>query len=130
MFSRLLVLTAIIMMSVIISACDSKDSSSAKSDKNAELFKTARMNGCIDCHRVEATVVGPSWKAIAERYKDAPREEARKLLIESTAKGSVGKYATWKGGQGMPPMEKRVAAETIELLVDYILDLNDTQKTP
>ena len=112
-------------IALAITACGGQGSNDPQQSKQAELFKVARMNGCIDCHRVDATVVGPSWKAIADRYKDAPKDEARKLLIESTTNGSQGKWATWKGGDGMPPMKNRVAAETIEQLVDYILSLND-----
>jgi len=76
------------------------------------------------CNRVKATVIGPSWDAIAKRYQDVPRPEARALLIERVKKGSVGHWNTWKGGTGMPPLEKRVAAEHIERLVDYILSLH------
>lgn len=124
---RFLFILTISTLSVFTFACSDNNQASSIEQKNkAELFKLAHMNGCIDCHRVDATVVGPSWKAIAERYKDAPKLEARALLIESTKKGSVGKWATWKGGNGMPPMENRVSADTIEQLIDYILSLNDS----
>lgn len=110
-----------------LSACDSQVSGgSEKAQVENALFNLARMNGCIDCHRINATVIGPSWSAIAERYKDAPREAARALLIDSVKKGSVGKWTTWKGGDGMPPLEKRVSSEHIEQLVDYILSLDPT----
>lgn len=88
-----------------------------------QLFKLAHMNGCIECHTVSATSVGPSWMAIKDRYKDAPPDEVRALLIESVKKGSKGKYLTWKGGDGMPPLERRVSEEHITRLVDYILSL-------
>lgn len=92
---------------------------------DAQLFKLAQMNGCIECHTVSATTVGPSWMAIAERYRAAPPEEARALLVESVMKGSKGKWLTWKdGGAGMPPLERRVARDDVVQLVDYILSLN------
>lgn len=113
----------------LLTACESQTTQDPQQKITAELFKLARLNGCMDCHRVNATVVGPSWKAIAERYKDAPLEEARRILIERVKYGSKGNWATWKGGDGMPPMEKRVPADTIETLVDYILSFNTHQST-
>jgi len=108
--------------------CGSQDSSEkpmVEKNENIALFKEAQLNGCIECHRVKATVVGPSWFEIAERYKDIPKKKARSLLIYSVKKGSRGKFATWKGGNGMPALENRVKDETIEKMVDYILQLND-----
>lgn len=118
-------LVSLLFIMLTLSACGSQSSNPAVKIQT-ELFKLAQMNGCIECHRVDATVVGPSWKAIAERYKDAPKAEVRSMLIESTKKGSVGKWATWKGGNGMPAMEKRVASATIEKLIDYILTIEIT----
>ena len=91
--------------------------------EDARLFKLAQMNGCIECHTVSATSVGPSWMAIADRYKDAPRAEAKAILISSVMNGSKGKWLTWKGGDGMPPLGRRVAHQDIEQLVDFILTL-------
>ena len=88
------------------------------------LFKLAQMNGCIECHTVNTTSIGPSWMAVAERYKESPRAETRALLIDSVMKGSKGKWLTWKGGDGMPPLGKRVVKADVEELVDFILSLN------
>ncbi len=88
------------------------------------MYKLARMNGCIDCHRLNATVMGPSWQAVAERYRDAPFESVREMLIERVKKGSKGNWITWKAPDGMPPMERRVSSEHIETLVEYIISLN------
>jgi cytochrome c len=93
-------------------------------EEDARLFKLAQMNGCIECHTVNAMSIGPSWMAVAERYKEAPRAETRALLIESVMKGSKGKWLTWRGGDGMPPLGKRVVREDVEELVDFILSLN------
>ena len=104
-------------------------SNSPDAAETIEMSKLAQMNGCFECHRIDATVVGPSFKAIAERYKDAPLAETRALLIASINKGSVGQYSTWKGGQGMPPLERRVSADHIQRLVDYILSLRPQKST-
>src|SRR3569833_1779139 len=96
-----------------------------KPEVDAQLFKLAQMNGCIECHTVSTGNVGPSWMAIAERYKAAPREAARALLVQRVMKGSKGKWLTWKdGGQGMPPLGRRVAKDDVVQLVDYILSVN------
>ena len=92
-------------------------------EADAQLFKLAQMNGCIECHTVSATSVGPSWIAIADRYKDAPHDVAKAILIGSVMNGSQGKWLTWKGGDGMPPLGRRVAQQDIEQLVDFILTL-------
>ena len=107
-------------------ANNSGSGSTAKTDRKleADLYKLAHMNGCIDCHRVKSMVIGPSWQDIADRYKDAPAVSAREILIESVKKGSKGNWITWKAPDGMPPMEKRVSEEHIATLVDYILSLN------
>jgi cytochrome c len=103
----------------------SNESPSPQEEKRAALFKLAHMNGCMDCHRINATVIGPSWEAIAKRYKNAPVEDTRALLIQRVLDGSKGQYNTWKGGKGMPPMRGRVSEEHIKQLVDYILSLNE-----
>jgi len=113
-----------VLFTFIVAGCGSGSGQMSAKDKiRGELFKVAHSNGCIECHSVSATVVGPSWKAVAERYKDADTEEARKLLIYSVKKGSKGKYYTWKGGDGMPALENRVSDEAITQLVDFILAL-------
>jgi len=111
------------MIWLLVACGGSNEGVSAKDQLQGQLFKVARMNGCIQCHSISATVVGPSWKAVAERYKDADLAAARSLLIESIKKGSKGKYYTWKGGDGMPALEKRVSEEVIVQLVDFILAL-------
>jgi len=125
---KLSLLFGLVIMTAFQVGCDSQQSSEEsviKKNDNVALFREAQLNGCIECHRVKATVVGPSWFEIAERYKDIPKKKARSLLIYSVKKGSRGKFATWKGGNGMPALENRVKDETIEKMVDYILQLND-----
>lgn len=113
-----------ILVMAILFGCDMKrQGADLNQQANAALYKMAQMNGCTECHRVSAIVIGPSWETISERYKDAPFEDAKALLVESVKKGSIGKYVTFKGGKGMPPLEKRVSAEHIEKLVEYILQL-------
>lgn len=120
-------IVALLVVSVgLIGGCGKQGTGKPpRPEVDAQLFKLAQMNGCIECHTVSTGNVGPSWMAIAERYKAAPREQVRDLLVESVMKGSKGKWLTWKdGGQGMPPLERRVAKDDVVQLVDYILSLN------
>lgn len=123
-------LTVSVLLAAALAGCGQASAPNAPNPEvDAKLFKLAQMNGCIECHTVSAATIGPSWMAIAERYKDAPRDEARALLIDSVLNGSKGKWLTWKdGGEGMPPLGRRVATGDIEQLVDYILSLNTPRK--
>lgn len=121
----ILAISLILMFLVACGSGEQNKEKAAQKEANIALFKEAQMNGCIDCHRVKATVVGPSWAQIAEHYKGIPKKKARSLLIYSVKNGSRGKFPTWKGGDGMPAMGNRVKHETIEKMVDYILELND-----
>jgi len=107
---------------LLLAGCGGGDNSQELSVAD-KLFKLGHMNGCIECHRISATVVGPSWDAINERYKDEDAANLKAMLIQSVTYGSQGKWHTWKGGAGMPAMEKRVSKEHIEQLVDYIIAL-------
>ena len=121
---------AIVMMLLVVcgflSGCDKQASSpnTLSAAEDARLFKLAQLNGCIECHTVTAASLGPSWVAVAERYKEAPRAETRALLINSVMNGSKGKWITWRGDDGMPPLGRRVVKEDVEELVDFILSLN------
>ena len=117
---------ALIAVCIFLSGCGQQASSpnTLSAAEDARLFKLAQMNGCIECHTVTITSIGPSWQAVAERYKQAPRAETRALLIDSVMNGSKGKWITWRGDDGMPPLAKRVVKEDVEDLVDFILTLN------
>lgn len=78
---------------------------------SAELAKS---KNCVACHSVERKMIGPSYKAVAERYgKD---EAAIKLLSEKVAKGGGGNW----GQLPMPP-QPGVSPEEAESLVKWIL---------
>lgn len=74
----------------------------------------ARSKNCVACHSVERKMIGPAYKAMAERYgKD---ESAIKLLSEKVVKGGVGNW----GQMPMPP-QPSVSPEEAEALVKWIL---------
>ncbi len=77
----------------------------------------AKKSGCMACHGVDKKVVGPSWKQVAERYKDDPDAQAK--LAVKIKKGGKG---VW-GSAPMPPYSPRVSDADIEKLVDFIMTL-------
>lgn len=78
---------------------------------SAELAKS---KNCVACHSVERKMIGPPYKAVAERYgKD---ESAIKVLSEKIVKGGGGSW----GQLPMPP-QPSVSPEEAEALVKWIL---------
>jgi cytochrome c len=74
----------------------------------------ARSKNCVACHHVERKMIGPAYKAVAERFgKD---ESAIKLLSEKIVKGGGGNW----GQLPMPP-QPSVSSEEAESLVKWIL---------
>ncbi len=51
-----------------------------------------KQKGCLSCHDVEKSKVGPPFKVIAKEYKG--KEGAADTLVQSITGGSVGK---WQG---------------------------------
>ncbi len=75
----------------------------------------AKKNMCTTCHAVDKKMVGPSFKDIAAKYKGS--KDAEKMLAESIAKGSKGKF----GAMPMPPQPK--AAGDAAALAKWIMGL-------
>ncbi len=71
--------------------------------------------GCLNCHRSDKRVVGPSFKEIAKRYKDSPN-----AIINSIKNGSKGKWKL-KRQLSMPKFDK-IKEEDLNLLVKWILN--------
>lgn len=74
----------------------------------------ARSKNCVACHHMERKMIGPSYKAVAERY--ARDEAAATTLSEKVIKGGVGSW----GQTPMPPQPSVTPAEA-ETLVKWIL---------
>lgn len=72
---------------------------------------------CKACHAIDKKVVGPSWKAVAEKYKgDAGAVDK---IAANITKG--GKF-DWKMGQ-MPPKGGAKDAAQIQKLAEFIAGL-------
>lgn len=74
----------------------------------------ARSKNCVACHHVERKMIGPAYKAVAERYvKD---EAAVAKLSEKIIKGGAGSW-----GQTPMPPQPNVTSVEAEILVKWIL---------
>lgn len=74
----------------------------------------AKSKNCVACHSIERKMIGPAYKAVAERY--AKDESATKTLSERVIKGGGGNW----GPMPMPP-QPSVSPEEAERLVKWIL---------
>jgi len=87
---------------------------------SADELALAKKSGCMACHAIERKVVGPGWKAVADRYKG---KAAKADLIAKVKKGGKGNWTEVTRGVPMPPYSPRVSDANIEKLVDFILAL-------
>ena len=115
-----LLITSIILL---LAGCDQMNSDRAIDQQSMDL---ARANGCLNCHALHETRIGPPWDKVSERYRDATG--VRELLIAKVKNGSSNSWAKLTGGAVMPPNSPRVADKDIERLVDFILSLKGSQK--
>ena len=69
----------------------------------------AQKNACVGCHAVDAKVYGPSFKAVAERYKTT--KDAQLNLASKIRSGSKGAW----GEAPMPPMPQLSETDAAKL---------------
>ncbi|WP_297476429.1 c-type cytochrome [Ferrovum sp.] len=86
----------------------------AHADNGLEL---AKKSGCLTCHSVDTPKVGPSYKAVAAKYRGQPGADAK--LIAKVTRGGGG---VW----GMMPMPAKggnanLSDEDIKKLVKWVL---------
>jgi cytochrome c len=86
----------------------------AQAQDNAEAFNTARELGCLMCHNPDVKVVGPAFKAVAEKYKD--QANASEQLFNKVKNGGMG---VW--GRVPMPAHNQVPDEKIHQLVAWVL---------
>ena len=74
-------------------------------------------HGCVNCHDVHTVLLGPSFAAIAERYRGEPQAEA--VLLASLRQGSRGRW----GAEAMPVQRVgKIGDEEAEAMVRWILE--------
>jgi cytochrome c len=74
----------------------------------------AKSNGCLACHNVAVKMVGPSYKAVAKKYKGDSKAPAR--LFEKVRKGGKG---VW-GPTPMPP-QTTVSDADLKVIIAWVL---------
>jgi len=78
----------------------------------------AQNSGCLNCHQVDAKLVGPGLKEIAAKYAD--EDGAAEMLAGKIKNGSNG---VW--GQIPMPPNPAVSDENALVLAEFILSLNN-----
>jgi cytochrome c len=87
--------------------------SPAAADDPEMLLDQAR---CGMCHQIETPMLGPSYQAIAERYRD--QDGAADEIFSRMREGSQG---VW-GQAPMPPVaEAALNDEQLQIVIDWIL---------
>jgi cytochrome c len=77
---------------------------------------------CRACHAIDKKLVGPPWKAVAERYKGDPA--ARQTLKAKVREGGKGNWNEVTGGAAMSP-HPDLTDEELDKVVGFVLSLAD-----
>jgi cytochrome c len=85
----------------------------------------AKKSGCFECHSIDKDETGPSYRNVAERYKDD--NTARAKLIETVKRGGKGKWMKISQGMPMPPYSPRLSDNEVKRLVDWVLSLKENE---
>lgn len=80
--------------------------------KKAEAL--AKSSGCMACHAVDTKLVGPSYKDVAAKYRDAKNAQA--ILMKKIKDGGSG---VW-GPIPMPP-HPAISDADLKVMVDWVL---------
>ncbi len=83
---------------------------SAHADESREV----RDNGCMRCHAMERTYVGPGFVQIAERYRNDQNAEA--YLAGRIRNGGAGEW-----GRALMPRHPRIGEKEARSLARWIL---------
>ncbi len=95
------------MKSILVSMIAAAGLMVAGSAMAADMPAVAKKNNCTACHAVDKKVVGPAWKAVAEKYKGDVGHLADKIK-----KGGAGAW----GSMPMPANPKVSDADMKEIL--------------
>ena len=84
------------------------------SAEDEKAFAIAKQNACLGCHAINKKIVGPSFQAIAEKYKGDAK--AKEFLKNKIAKGGSGSW-------GVVPMPANTKLNDADLstLASWIL---------
>lgn len=110
MFKGRLGARAVFLFSIFVSFMSTAQANAE--DENA--LALAKKNACLGCHAVNKKIVGPSFQAVAEKYKD--NTNAQGLLKNKIAMGGAGSW----GVVPMPPNSKLSDAD-LTALTSWVL---------
>jgi cytochrome c len=86
----------------------------AQSDKSDGPAELAKARYCLNCHAVNAKIVGPSYQSVAAKY--AGQQGVEEKLVRKVLQGGSG---VW-GPVSMPPNTQVTEAEA-HILVKWVL---------
>lgn len=104
------------MKSIIVSMVAAAGLMVAGSAMAVDMPELAKKSNCTACHAIDKKVVGPAWKAVADKYRGDAGAKAK--LVPKMIKGGGG---VW-GAMPMPASPKLSEADSATL-VDFILGL-------
>lgn len=82
----------------------------------AAAMAMAKDNGCFSCHAMNEKVVGPSFSAIAERYRGEAGAAAS--LVQAVQNGSKGKW-----GRIPMPTHSSIGQADLAKLANWVLSV-------
>lgn len=82
----------------------------------ADAMALAKKKNCFACHAMDKKVVGPAWRAVAEKYRGDAGAQA--VLESKVRKGGKGNW----GSIAMPP-QPALSGEELSGLVQFVLQL-------
>ncbi|WP_231970122.1 c-type cytochrome [Polynucleobacter necessarius] len=74
--------------------------------EDEKTFSIAKQNACLGCHAINKKIVGPTFAAVAEKYKNDPN--AQTFLKNKIVKGGSGSW-------GVVPMPANTKLNDAEL---------------
>ena len=82
--------------------------------EDEKAFAIAKQNACLGCHAVNKKIVGPSFQAVSEKYKNDANAQA--FLKNKIAKGGSGSW-----GVVPMPANTKLSDADLSLLSRWIL---------
>lgn len=84
--------------------------------------RIAKKSLCLGCHAIDQKAVGPSFKLIAQKYKNNPSAQA--ILVPKVKNGGVGSW----GVVAMPANAKHINDDDLRIVLTWILAGAPTEK--
>ena len=82
--------------------------------EDEKAFAIAKQSACLGCHATNKKIVGPSFQAVAEKYKSDPNAQA--FLKNKIAKGGSGSW-----GVVPMPANAKLSDADLSTLTSWIL---------